>query len=108
MSNGTHPSPKITRKINTILEEHFNDKTGMYSNGWSDERVAKEVGTTEKVVAGWRIEAFGELAEHPRITEFAESLQLFEMELQDMVQSTQAQLSKFRALLDNLRSQLGK
>lgn len=75
-------SAKITRTVFSILEDRFDEAKRLYRDGWTDERTAKEAGTTVEIVQRLRREAFGELAEDPRVTAFKDDLALLRLDIE--------------------------
>lgn len=61
-------NPKLQRKVYALLDDHFNETTKLYVNGWSDKKIAEAAETSEQFVASVREEAYGKLAEDPAIT----------------------------------------
>lgn len=58
------PSPGASRglrKMFTLLDDHFDTKTGRYVSGWSDQAVANECGLAVSVVVHYREGAYGVL-----------------------------------------------
>lgn len=70
----TGPHGKIGRKVHNLLEAHFDDSTGLYLDGWSDERIAKDAGASADIVKRTRREGYGELKEDPEIALLREML----------------------------------
>lgn len=80
-ANMTDPSPRVLRPIFALLDEHFDEPSHRYREGWSDEKIAKEVGTTRDLVVKMRRESYGELADDPRIAALREEIELLRTEL---------------------------
>lgn len=55
------PTTPQSREIFSLLETYFDVKKGSYSDGYSDEKVAKDVGLAREVITKVRAEAFGSL-----------------------------------------------
>lgn len=55
------PSPKLSRAVFAMLEDHFDEQRGAYRDGWNDDRVAAETGASPAFVSALRNEAFGPL-----------------------------------------------
>lgn len=93
------PKPKIAHAVFQTLDSVFDPDARLYKNGYTDQRVAADCGTSEDVVAYLRKETFGDLAEDPRITGLREDLELARMEMTDL-------LKKMNALYDALKSRV--
>lgn len=78
------PNPKIARRVYQLLDDTFDETTGLYARGYSDEMVAKELDVSIDLVVKTRREAYGELAEDPIVDELTESVN----ELRELVIST--------------------
>jgi hypothetical protein len=62
------PSAKIARGVHELLGEFFDERTGIYLRGYSDEQIATQVGCHVGIVQRVRIEAYGELTEDVRLS----------------------------------------
>jgi len=95
-------APKIQRQIFSLLEDHFDDAKRIYRVGWSDDHVAKQVGTTTAIVERLRREAFGELAEDPKISTLRDDMEILRMEWEEwnkgMGQKFRDMQARFEAL----------
>lgn len=68
MTAKTSPAAlKSQAKMFAMLSEFFDAETGQYADGWSDARIARDVGMAESYVAEAREAAHGPLREHPAI-----------------------------------------
>jgi hypothetical protein len=56
-------------KIRALLDKHFDDASGCYLDGQSDQRIAEEVGVPRVVVEGIREAAYGPIREDPVVSE---------------------------------------
>jgi hypothetical protein len=74
------PDPKIARKIFAALDDHFDEPKRLYTPGYSDERIAKELDVSLDVVLSLRRGAYGELAEDPMTQMLRDDLELLRME----------------------------
>jgi len=96
----TSPAPRIQRAVFSLLDDRFDEGTHLYRDGWTDERVAKEVGTTPDVVKRLRIEGgYGELAEDPRVSALKDDLVLLRLEVEEHVKA-------FNRKVDDLASRV--
>lgn len=99
------PDPKIARRIYAALDDHFDDQRKLYASGWSDEKVAKEIGTSLELVTSIRREACGELAEDPEMTKLKDDIGYLRIEFEEAV----SKLSKdFNARQTELEQRLGR
>jgi hypothetical protein len=89
------PSPKIARRVFGLLDDHFDETTKRYRAGYSDERIAKEADTAIELVMRLRREAYGELAEDPKITELRDEIELVKLGFEDTVKEVHEQLHRF-------------
>lgn len=96
------PNPKLMRAIYEGLEAHFDEKTKRFALGWSDEKVAAEAGASVQVVQKIRREAFGELAEDPKIAELKDDIQLLRMEADENLKRFSDQLAKLLVRVESL------
>lgn len=81
---------KIARSIYAKLDEVFDEARRMYVGGWTDERVAKELDTSPDLIARIRREAYGELAEDPKITALRDDIELAKMAADDEIKKLSA------------------
>lgn len=105
-SPGIGPDPKIARRVFALLDEHFDEGTRLYRSGYTDKRIAEEVGTSEELVARTRVAAYGELAEDPIVTGLKDDIQLLRMELDDVraasIKAHDAMAQKIAAMEEKL------
>lgn len=102
MKNGLSPSPKITHTVFQLLDDIFDPATRLYKSGYTDQRVARESGTTEEVVAHLRREVFGELAEDPRISNMRDDLELLRMEAAETFAKLQKGIGELQSRLEQV------
>jgi len=60
-ANPTPATGQALRKVFAMLEDNFDIANGCYSNGCSDESIAKETGISVEAVKNYRTSAFGKL-----------------------------------------------
>jgi AraC-like DNA-binding protein len=100
------PDPRIARKIYNKLDEYFDENTRRYSSGWSDEKIAKEIGASPDLVARIRRDAYGELAEDPAITQIKDEFGYVRLEFEEAMAALSKQfnekLSRLEASLHTL------
>ena len=100
------PDPKIARKVFALLDEHFDEHTRLYRDGYTDKRIADEVGTSEELVARTRSAAYGELAEDPVISGLRDDVQLLRMELDDLMAGQAKLADAMRLKIDAVEEKL--
>lgn len=59
--------PKLMRKVYNLLDDHFNETTRLYDEGWNDAKIAEAVELSEVAIAKIRVAAYGELADDPKL-----------------------------------------
>lgn len=102
MKNGLSPSPKITHTVFQLLDDIFDPVKRLYKSGYTDQRVARESGTTEEVVAYLRTETFGALAEDPRISNMRDDLELLRMEAAETFAKLQKGIGELQSRLEQV------
>lgn len=95
-----------------LIEDKFDVKQGAYKDGYSDLKVAKEMGLAETIICDLREQFFGPIKEPREITELreqcaelAEKLETFEREFNA---SRDAAMVILRGLQDDLKKQNGR
>lgn len=83
----------ISKKVHTLLMSQFDDATGAYLAGYSDERVAKEADCSPEFVKKTRRGAYGELKEDPRLTQLKAELQALAAKCQRLIAELDARRS---------------
>lgn len=74
----TTPSPAAIRSqaaMFRLISDHFDADSGRYSEGWSDEKIAKDTGLSAQTVAAFRTEAFGPIKEPAEIAALAADIE---------------------------------
>jgi hypothetical protein len=104
----TQPSPNIMHTVFQLLDSVFDQNKRLYRAGYNDQRVAKDSGTTEDVVAKLRIDVYGELAEDPRIQAIKDDIALLEMQQADLTKNFATAIRDLNNRVDQLRSNLGR
>lgn len=102
MKNGLAPSPKITHAVFQLLDSVFDPLKRLYKSGYTDQRVARDTGTTEEVVAYLRSETFGALAEDPRISSMRDDLELLRMEAAETFAKLQKGIGELQSRLEQV------
>jgi len=96
------PSPKISHAVFQMLDDVFDAQKRLYKNGYTDQRVAKECGTSDQVVAWLRNETFGQLAEDPRLTSLRDDLELLRLESAECFARLQKDIAAAQSRLEQL------
>lgn len=96
------PSPKITHAVFQLLDGVFDPAKRLYKSGYTDQRVARECGTSEEVVLYLRVETFGQLAEDPRISNIRDDLELLGMDAAEKFAALQKALGEIRSRLEQI------
>lgn len=100
-TNGTiNPTPKITHAVFQHLDDVFDAEKRLYKAGYTDQRVAKDCGTTEEIVAYLRYETFGQLAEDPRYSAMRDDIELLRMESAETFAKLQKNLGELQSRLE--------
>jgi hypothetical protein len=99
-------NPKILRSVFEALSSFFDEKTRLYTGGYSDAKVAQEVGTSETVVAKVRRDAYGELAEDPQVTRFRDDLAKLDAAWNEVDKGKRAEIAALQSRLSQMASNL--
>ena len=100
--NEMQVSPRIARLLHELLGEFFDEKNGAYRHGYSDERIAQEVGCHVGVVARTRGEGYGDLTEDTRISALREDMIKFERALEKVEKTARADIEALRSRLEQI------
>lgn len=96
------PSAKISRRVITLLNDHFDTDKRLYAQGWSDERVRLEADASLEFVIKTRKDAYAELAEDPETTKMRQEIKSLE-ELVNLYNSDiQSKLEELKLRMDKL------
>lgn len=98
------PSAKISRKVFSLLDEHFDEGARLYHPGWSDDEIAKEACCAPGVVERLRREAFGPLAEDPKLKALRDDFDLLQIEVFDATEKLGAKIADLGRRVDFLLS----
>lgn len=60
-ANPTPATAKALRDMFTLLDTVFDIEAGVYQEGYSDEKIAKETGISPDAVKNYRVQAYGKL-----------------------------------------------
>jgi hypothetical protein len=101
-----NPAPKIVRAVYSTLEDHFDDGARRYHTGWDDAKVAAHVGTSPQIVKALREEAFGKLAEDPRLGPLREDIELQRMLIEDFLKESTRKLNDLARRVDQVTVQV--
>jgi hypothetical protein len=102
MNTKPTPTPKITHAVFQCLDGIFDPEKRLYKSGYTDQRVARECGTSEEVVTYLRTETFGALAEDPRISAIRDDLELLGLEAAEGFAKLQKQLGELRSRMEQI------
>ena len=72
------PSTDERAKIRAALDHHFDDSTGRYLDGMSDEAIAKQLNLPRKFVEDLRETAYGPIRHDPAIEKFKAEIAVLE------------------------------
>lgn len=100
------PDPKLARKIYAALDDHFDETKRLYHGNATDATIAKEIGTSETIVARIRTEAYGELAEDPAIQSVRDQLEVMKLEISEWRTKMIEQASKMLHEIEAVRNSL--
>jgi hypothetical protein len=92
---------KISRRVITLLNEHFDTDKRLYSLGWSDERIRQEADASLDFVIKTRRDAYAELAENPEVSNLREDIKA----LEDLMSQSHSELTK---KLDELKARMDR
>jgi len=98
----TTPSPMISRAVFGLLEDHLDEKMRQYRDGYSDVRIAEEVGCHETVVRDIRISAFCELVEDARLSALRAEIEAYEKTLAKIMKQTSDDIAALRSRLEQI------
>lgn len=96
------PSPKITHAVFQLLDACFDASKRLYKSGYTDQRVARDCGTSEDVVSYLRTETFGALAEDPRIGSIRDDIELLGMDAAEKFAALQKSLGELRSRIEQV------
>lgn len=98
------PSPNkiIARKVYGLLEDNLDETVRAYRNGYSDQRIADEVGCHLSVVLEIRTESFCELIEDTRISALREDVSKFERAFERVVKTAADDIAALRSRLEQI------
>ena len=96
------PSPKIMRAVFEGLAAYFNEKAHLYTGGYSDLKLAKEIGTSEDFVARLRRESYGELAEDPMITSLRNAINTLDMKMGQQASDNATYIRELRSRVEQM------
>lgn len=87
------------RKVFALLEDNFDADVGMYKDGWSDERIAKETQVSPNAVKEYRTSAFGKLKPPTELHKISQDLR----ELETLFLKTE---NEFREKIKDLKARV--
>ena len=98
---------KATAKMHRLLAEHFDADDGVYSEGWNDDRVAKESGMSASHVTEVRNLAYGELKEPDELIELKKGIAALNALISETLISAQKEVNALNKRVDEIRTKLG-
>jgi hypothetical protein len=98
---------KATAKMHRLLTEHFDTEEGVYSEGWNDDRVAKESGMSASHVTEVRNLAYGELKEPDELIELKKDIKALHDLISETLVSAQKEVNALNKRADEIRAKLG-
>lgn len=98
---------KATAKMHRLLTEHFDADDGVYSEGWDDDRVAKESGMSASHVAEVRNLAYGELKEPDELVELKKDIKALNDLIAETLVSAQKEVNALNKRVDEVRTKFG-
>jgi hypothetical protein len=98
----TTPSPLIARGVHQRLQDFFDESAGAYRDGYSDARIAQEVGCHLQVVLDARIGAYGELREDDRVSALREDIDAFAKAITKIAATANADIAVLRDRIEQL------
>ena len=93
------PTGPQNREIYSILDSFFDEKKGIYRDGYSDEQVSKDVGLARDVIVKIRSEAFGPLKAPQELSDLKDEIaiakKLYAEEMNRLETKLDAELKKY-------------
>jgi hypothetical protein len=117
MTKPTAPQPVIPvpltneqrLKVRSLLDKHFDDAAGRYLDGYSDQRVAAEVGAPRIHVERAREAAYGPIKAYPEVDAAQKALNDCEARIRvtlDMIDAHRRELEAALKMVDSARALL--
>lgn len=100
---------KQQRAMFALLEDNFDEENGVYTDGWTDERIAEEVGVDVSIVTAQREAAFGKLQDSALMEAETKLLQLkseFAKEVSDIRELMDAVVRSFTERVADLTAEI--
>jgi ribosome-binding protein aMBF1 (putative translation factor) len=107
-SRPSGPDLKIARRIYSTLDEHFDESIKRYREGWSDRAVAEALDVSVEIVTRIRKEAYGEIAEDPRIKEMREEVEMIALGVAEVLELTQTRCDELQKQIVALGERMTK
>jgi hypothetical protein len=101
-TNSPAPSAVISRAVFGLLEDHLDEKMRQYRDGYSDVKIAEEVGCHESVVRDIRISAFCELIEDARLSSLRAEIEAYEKTLAKAMKQASDDIAALRSRLEQI------
>lgn len=90
-------------KMFGLLQTHFDIDEGCYRSGYSDAKIAAETGLAVELVAGVRLQAFGELKEPDEVAQLARDIEALSSLIDEQVAPLRTELAGLRSRLAEVR-----
>lgn len=101
------PTPDQRAAIRRLLDTHFDDKVGGYLDGYSDQRIGKDLSIPWSWVQQLREAAYGPIRIDPAVAEAQARLAALEAGLEAMAKAQQEQIDRARAEIAAMRTVVG-
>lgn len=98
---------KATAKMHRLLTEHFDADDGVFSEGWNDDRIAKESGMSASHVTEVRNLAYGELKEPDELIELKKDIKALNDLVSETLVAAQKEVNALNKRVEDIRTKLG-
>lgn len=98
---------KATAKMHQLLNLHFDIDEGRFSDGWDDERIAKDSGLSPTHVAEVRVVAYGELKEPGEITALRNDIKALNELITETLIAAQKEVNALNNRVTDITKKLG-
>jgi hypothetical protein len=94
---------KAQAKMFHLIQTHFDAENGCYGGGWSDAKIAADVGLSSDTIAAFRVEAFGPLKEPPEVARLTSDIAALEQLFNEAMAPIQSELIQLRTRVAEVR-----
>ena len=98
---------KATAKMHRLLTEYFDTEEGVFSEGWNDDRIAKESGMSASHVTEVRSLAYGELKEPDELVELKRDIKALNDLITETLVTAQKEVNALNKRAEDIRTKLG-